>query len=99
MKKCMDNCEFYPVCMCGCFGNVYVHNHDFKNPEPSHCISTRKILTHIFNRIKNIDPNRDYDKYNQHLIKVLHASGYRHLGLIKRWTEEGVECGSKSLEI
>jgi uncharacterized protein len=83
VKKCQNECPFFEACCGGCFGNVYNHNRDFANPEPNHCISTKIILKHIFNCLKNVDLNHNATKYNPIFKKLLIDAGFRNMHFVK----------------
>lgn len=82
LKKCEETCEFYSMCMGGCFGNVHHHNNDFSEPNPSDCGSTKIILKHIYNVIKDFDFD-DYQEYNPIFVDYLLRNGLRTLSTIR----------------
>lgn len=82
LKKCEATCEFFEMCRCGCFGNVHHHSKDFSEPDPSDCESTKMILKHIYNTVKNFDFD-DYQNYNPLFVDYLLKNGLRTLDTIK----------------
>lgn len=76
-------CDFFYNCMGGCFGHA-IRNRDGNTlrPDKIYCKSTKKILTYMYNTIKNIDL-KDYEEYNPLFIRKLQDSNFRNLDLIK----------------
>lgn len=86
-QQLLDNCsscEWFYACHGGCYGGVFTAHGHFKEPEPEHCRSTKKILTHVYNRLNEIDLVNNYDEYNPILVKFLLKEGFRGLNLIKQ---------------
>ena len=86
-----SNCEWFNSCKGGCYADAWQEGSGIKKPFSGTCEATKIILSHIFNRIKDIDVDRDYDKYNPIFIKKLQEHGYRPLSYIKNLQSKEVE--------
>lgn len=84
LSECKANCPFYYACKGGCFGNIYNAHGNFLKPEENHCKATRKILTHIYNRIKELDIKKDFENYNPLFVKYLQRFGFRNINQLKQ---------------
>lgn len=81
LNEC-SKCDFFHNCMGGCYGHAERSRKGKLGPDPIYCKSTQKILTYIYNRIKNIEVE-DYHKYNPIFIRKLQDNNFRSLSLIK----------------
>ena len=85
-RELLDSCKecpFFYACHGGCYATAYNTYGNCKKPNKEHCIATKIIFTHIFNRIKDIDISTDGYKYNPHFSRVLYKLGHRGLPLIR----------------
>ena len=77
-KKC-KGCLWFPSCNGGCMGTNYKLNSDYKEMDQYYCFYTNKILKGIFEIIKDIDLEKDKDKYNPYVIQVLKDNNFYNL--------------------
>ena len=80
LSKC-SKCKFYYACHGGCYGNLYSSNSkELSKKDDEYCRSTKSILSHIYNRICDIDIMKVTKKtYNKHFLNLLVDLGYRNL--------------------
>lgn len=76
-------CPWYNSCKGGCYADAWDDGIGVKKPFSETCEATKTILTHIWNKIKDIDLDKDYDKYNPIFIRLLQEHGYRSMSDIK----------------
>lgn len=81
-KNC-QNCIWFPSCNGGCMGTNYKLNSNYTQMDEYYCFYTNKILKGIFEIIKNIDLEKDKDKYNPYVIKILKDNNFYNLNEIK----------------
>jgi radical SAM protein with 4Fe4S-binding SPASM domain len=84
-KKCKEECDFFYACQGGCYANNYAVTEDFTKRNENYCVFTRKVLSYVFNRIKNIDPLVENNDYNPYFIKHLNRLGFRNMKQIKQF--------------
>lgn len=87
-----SNCQWYTSCKGGCYADAWQTGVGIKKPHSNSCESTKIILTHIWNRIKDINIDEDYDKYNPLFIKFLQENGHRNMEFIKNINREVEKC-------
>lgn len=81
LEKC-KNCPFYDVCHGGCYGTIYSNYKEFKVPKNLHCVKFKKIMFHVFNRVKNINIyEEDLTEYNPYFLESLMKTGFRNKNL------------------
>lgn len=86
IQSCKDNgCPFFYACHGGCYAHAYNKFGHCRKPSPEDCEATKIILTHIYNRIKNIDIYTRGHNYNPYFIGVLRDTGFRPLDLAKAY--------------
>jgi uncharacterized protein len=68
-NKCKDSeCVFFYACGAGCYGTSCNHDNTLSEVDPAHCAVTKEVFRHVYNRIKNIRSDIDYNPY---FIKAL----------------------------
>lgn len=76
-------CEWYNSCKGGCYADAWESGVGVKKPHSNYCESTKIILSHIWNTIKDINLEEDYDNYNPIFIKILQEHSFRTMSDIK----------------
>lgn len=82
LGKC-SKCLFFNSCLGGCYADAVNTITGELIPDKNICGSTQLILKYIYEKIKDIDLEKDYSKINPVLIKILQTNGYRSLSNIK----------------
>jgi len=83
---CMEKkCPFFTMCSGGCYARHinWIKESGKFEVEPQYCYAHKKILTYIFNKIKNIGLY-SYKKYNPWLIELLIKNRYVNIKDIKK---------------
>lgn len=84
LEECRD-CVLFKNCKGQCFaGNMLSKD---GNERKIDCEITKGVVAHIFDVVKNIDINKDYDKYNPLFVRYLLDKGHRSMSLINKLEE------------
>lgn len=78
-----STCPWYNSCKGGCYADAWETGVGIKKPQSDSCSATKMILSHIWNRVKDIDIEKDYAMYNPILIRKLQEHGHRSIEFIK----------------
>lgn len=80
-RKC-STCPFLKMCNGGCPGDAHSKK-GFVEPNTVVCESNKMIFTYIYNRIKNLDLEKEYKDLNPMFTRKIEEAGIRTLKMIE----------------